>query len=72
MIRHCIVDTKTNKVVNVIDYDALQTGTPPGFESEAPHLLCVAHDEAGIGWDYLDGAFEDNRPKPPSTYIVKE
>jgi len=72
MIRHCIVNTKTNKVVNVVDYDELQTGVPPGFESEASHLLCVSHDEAGIGWDYLDGVFEDNRPKPPSNYIVNE
>lgn len=67
MIRHCIVDTKTQKVVNVVDYNELQTGIPPGFEFESPHLLCVAHDEAGIGWDYKNEVFENNLPKSPSS-----
>lgn len=67
MIRHCIVDTKTKKVVNVVDYDELQTGVPPGFEFEAPHLLCVAHNEAGIGWDYQNEVFENNLPKSTSS-----
>ena len=64
LIRHCIVDTNTNKVVNIIEYETEQTGVPPGFESEAPHLLCVANDIAGPEWDYIDGAFVDNRPAP--------
>ena len=66
MIKHCIVDTNTNKVVNIIEYETQQNGVPPGFESEAPHLLCVANDEAGIGWDYVNGSFQDNRPQPES------
>lgn len=71
LIRHCIVDTNTNKVVNIIEYETTQTGVPPGFDVEAPHLLCVADDEAGIDWDYIDGKFEDNRPKPkPINYEV--
>lgn len=63
LIKHCIVDTNTNKVVNIIDYETQQTGVPPGFETEAPHLLCIANDVAGPGWDYVNGAFVDNRPK---------
>jgi hypothetical protein len=60
LIRHCIVDTNTNLVVNVIEYETVQTGVPPGLED---HLLCVADDIAGIDWTYVDGKFVDNRPK---------
>lgn len=62
LIKHCIVDTNTNKVVNVIEYETIQTGTMPGFESET-HLMCVASDVGGIDWDYVNGSFVDNRPK---------
>lgn len=68
MIRHCIVDTRINKVVNIIDYETQQTGVPAGFETEASYLLCVANAEAGIDWDYVNGSFEDNRPKPIRNY----
>lgn len=64
MIKHCIVDTQTNKVVNVIEYETEQSGLMPGFEETHPHWLCVASDTAGIDWDYVDGSFVDNRPKP--------
>ena len=67
MIRHCIVNTNTNKVVNIIDYETQQTGVPLGFETEAPHLLCVANDVAGIDWDYINNEFFDNRPKLTSS-----
>lgn len=71
LIRHAIVDTNTNKVVNLIEYETEQTGVPPGFEDEAPHLLCVASDTADIGMDYIGGTFVDNRPKPePIVYEV--
>lgn len=69
LIKHCIVDTITNKVVNVIEYETEQTGIPPGFESEQPHWLCVANDVAGIDWDYVDGQFVDNRPVPEPIVI---
>jgi hypothetical protein len=63
MIRHCIINTNTNKVINIIDYETQQTGVPLGFETEAPHLLCVANDVAGIDWDYINNEFIDNRPR---------
>lgn len=69
LIRHCIVDTSTNKVVNVIEYETEQTGIPPGFEFEQPHWLCVANNFAGPEWDYVDGTFVDNRPQPESLVI---
>ena len=55
LIRHCIVDTNTNIVVNIIDYEALQTGIPTGFEIESPNLLCVQSDEGQIGGVYSNG-----------------
>jgi len=55
LIKHCIVDTNTNIVVNIIDYEILQTGIPTGFEIEAPNLLCVQSDEGQIGGTYSDG-----------------
>lgn len=64
LIRHVVVDTETGKVVNAIEYATEQSGVPPGFEDEAPHLLCVASETADIGMDYTDGVFVDNRPKP--------
>lgn len=72
LIRHAIVDTETGKVVNLIEYEVEQNGIPPGFEAEAPHLLCVQSDTADIGMDYVDGVFEDNRPKPePIVFPIK-
>ena len=65
LIKHCIIDTNTNKVVNIIEYASLQDGVPPGFEDTAPHLRCVPEAQAGIGWDYVDGIFINNQPIPP-------
>ena len=62
LIKHCIVDTRTNTVVNIVEYETEQTGIPVGFEESAPYLLCVANSEAGIDWDYVDGAFVNNIP----------
>jgi len=52
LIRHCIIDTNTNIVVNIIDYGTEQTGIPPGLEE---HLLCVKSDIGKIGGTYADG-----------------
>jgi hypothetical protein len=68
LIKHCIVDTRTNKVVNIIEYETPQTSLVPGFETET-HLLCVASDIGGIDWDYIDNSFVDNRPKPTFSNI---
>ena len=52
LIRHCIIDTNTNKVVNIIEYETTQTGIPPGLES---HLLCVASETGQINGTYSNG-----------------
>ena len=56
LIQHSIIDTNTNEVVNIIDYETEQTGVPPGLED---NLLCVKSDEAGIGWTYINGVFDN-------------
>lgn len=52
MIRHCIIDTNTNLVVNIVEYDTEKTGIPDGLES---HLLCVASETGQIGGTYNNG-----------------
>jgi hypothetical protein len=60
MMRHCIIDTNTNLVVNIIEYETEQTGVPPGLEA---HLLCVKSDTGQIGGTYADGVIT-NPPQP--------
>jgi hypothetical protein len=51
---YALIENK--KVVNVILWDG---------ESDLPfaNKLVELTDNAGIGWDYVDGEFVDNRPK---------
>jgi hypothetical protein len=65
LIRHCIVDTTTNIVVNIIDYETEQTGIPPGLEN---NLLCVKSDTGEIGGTYADGVIT-NPPQPKPTGV---
>ena len=62
LIRYCILDA-TNTVVNVIEYEALQTGCPEGLED----VIALASDEGQIGWLFDNGVFTD--PNPP---VVQE
>jgi hypothetical protein len=64
LIRHCIIDTNTNKVVNIIEYETTQTGIPPGLES---HLLCVASETGEINGTYSNGEIT-NPIIVPTTY----
>ena len=57
LIRHVIL--KDNVVVNVIEYDTVQTGCPKGLKN----VIAIASDEGQIGWVYADGVFTD--PNPP-------
>ena len=61
LIRHVIL--KDNTVVNVIEYETLQTGCPEGLED----VIALASEEGQIGWTYADGIFAD--PNPP---VVQE
>jgi hypothetical protein len=63
---YAVVDDATAKVVNVIVWDGVQpfdpgdglTLVPLPFEEEDG----VRRYTGGIGWDYTDGQFVDNRP----------
>ena len=57
LLRHVIL--KENTVVNVIEYETIQTGCPEGLED----VIAIASDEGQIGWTYADGIFTD--PNPP-------
>jgi hypothetical protein len=57
LIRHVIL--KDNVVVNVIEYETIQTGCPEGLED----VIALASDEGQIGWIYADGIFTN--PNPP-------
>lgn len=43
------------KVAAVINWDGEQ-------ELPAEMVLVPVPDDAGVGWDYVDGEFQDNRP----------
>lgn len=57
LIRHVIL--KDSMVVNIIEYETLQTGCPEGLED----VIALASDEGQIGWVYDNGVFTD--PNPP-------
>ena len=57
LIRHAIL--KNNVVVNVIEYETIQTGCPEGLED----VIAIASDDGNIGWVYADGVFTN--PNPP-------
>jgi hypothetical protein len=50
---------ETQKVINVVIWDG---ETEWLHEGEA--VLIPENSSAGIGWDYIDGEFIDNRPQP--------
>lgn len=62
MFRTCIVDTSSNLVVNIVEYETLQTGIPPGLDDS---LLCVQNEKNNIGDAYTNGVFI-SKPHPPT------
>jgi hypothetical protein len=48
------------KVVNVVVWDGVSDWQPAAGE------VVPLTGTAGIGWDYADGVFTDNRPEPES------
>ena len=58
------------KVVNVSVWDGVQPYSPPNGAQMIP-LPTFTDDDGierhigGIGWDYVDGQFVDNRPVEP-------
>ena len=66
MIRHCIIDTNTNLVVNIIEYETEQTGIPLGLEE---YLLCIKSDTGQIGGTYENGVIT-NPPEPKPIILL--
>jgi len=60
LIRHVIL--KDNVVVNVIEYESVQTGCPEGLED----VIALASEEGQIGWTYANNTFTD--PNPPVAF----
>lgn len=61
MFRTCIVDLAAWRVVNIVEYEELQTGMPPGMEGG---FLAVPSESAQIGWAWDGTALSD--PVPPA------
>lgn len=55
------------KVVNVSLWDGEYGWTPDEDSVEIPEGV-----NAGIGWDYVDGTFVDNRPSPIQPWNPEE
>ena len=68
MIRHCIIDTNTNLVINIVEYDTTRTGVPEGLES---HLLCVASETGEIGGTYNQDGTITNPPPPEPLHTIE-
>lgn len=68
MIKHCIIDTNTNKVINIVEYETERTGIPEGLES---HLLCVASETGTIGGTYNEDGTITNPPEPEPLYTIE-
>ena len=62
LIRHVIL--KDNVVVNVIEYETLQTDCPEGLED----VIAIASDEGQIGWVYSEGNFTN--PNPDNAILI--
>jgi hypothetical protein len=55
MFRHAIINTTTNLVENIVEYEKIKSGVPLGF---ANHYICVASEDAEMGATYnQDGTF---------------
>jgi hypothetical protein len=68
LFKHCIVDTEKNMVVNVIEYEEIKTGVPPGMREP---LICVYDPLGTIGAKYENGKII-NPPSPPITPLPLE
>lgn len=59
---------ENGKVTNVIVWDGVTD-----FDSSMELVEILEGVGAGIGWDYIDGKFVDNRPQPePEETFVPE
>lgn len=59
MYKHCIINTTTNLVENIVEYQEIKIGVPLGFEN---HYICVASNDAQIGATYNQDETFTNPP----------
>jgi hypothetical protein len=64
MPRYAIVNTATNKVDNIVEYDAAPSDPPPGFDA---NYIAIADDKSSIGWAWDGTALSDPDPPTPVT-----
>lgn len=62
-MRYAIINTNTNIVENVVEYDNIPINPPPGFEN---NYIAIDSDIANPGWEYKNNQFID--PTPPLSY----
>lgn len=68
LIRHCIINTTTNLVENIVEYEEIKSGVPLGFEN---NYICVASDDGQMSATYnQDGTFT-NPPVEEGIDITK-
>lgn len=68
MIRACIIDTATGDVVNVVKYDTVPEGTPPGFPEGH---VALEHARADTTWHYEGGELVAP-PAPPAPTLSRQ
>lgn len=49
MIRAAIINTKTNMIENVVEYETLPEGKVPGFDDDH---IAVADDRVSMNWTW--------------------
>lgn len=71
--RYAIVNTATSQVVNVIEYDAVPSSPPPGFDDG---YIAVQSDDADSTWSWKDGVLiapvVAPAPPPPEQILSQD
>ena len=68
LYKHCIVDSQSNLVVNLIEYEEIKIGAPPGMSDQ---YFCVYEPNGTIGVKYENGKII-NPPSPPTPPLPLE
>lgn len=65
MQRYVIVDTTSDKIITVVEYDTAPSNPPPGFDAG---VIAIQHDTAGGDWTYNGTALV----APPAVVYVPQ
>lgn len=61
-MRYAIINTETNTVENIIEYEDAPETPIPGFEE---NYMAVPDELSSPGWLYQNGEFTNPNPPPP-------